>query len=93
MSWYRISFTREQASTLIGELAQDFLDTLQTSESRDGIALYRQKQVSGGEEVVYFLSLNTSRPSKRMTEVYNAESCPPPDRHMVDHFGGDDTVL
>jgi hypothetical protein len=93
MSWYRISFTRDEASTLIGDLAQDFLDTLQTSESRDGIALYRQKQIDGGEHVVYYLSLNTSRPSKRLSEVYRAESCPRPERHMVDHFGGDNTVL
>ncbi len=93
MSWYRIRFTREQASTRIGELAQDFLDTLQTSETRDGIALYRQKQVSGEEGVVYFLSLNTPRASKRLSEVYNAEPCPPPEPHTVEHFGGDDTVL
>jgi len=93
MSWYRISFTRDEASTLIGDLAQDFLDTLQTSESRDGIALYRQKQIDGEEHVVYYLSLNTSRPSKRLSEVYRAESCPCPERHSVDHFGGDTTVL
>ena len=73
MTWYRISFPRDEASTLIGDLAQDFLDTLQTSESRDGIALYRQKQMEGEENVVYFLSLNTSRPSKRLAEVYKAE--------------------
>jgi hypothetical protein len=93
MTWYRISFTRDEASTLIGDLAQDFLDTLQTSESRDGIALYRQKQIEGEEHVVYFLSLNTSRPSKRLSEVYRAESCPRPERYRVDHFGGDNTVL
>jgi hypothetical protein len=93
MSWYRISFTRDEASTRIGELAQDFLDTLQTSESRDGIALYRQKQADGEEHVVYYLSLNTTRPSKGLTEVYNAQSCAPPDRHKVEHFGGDNTVL
>jgi hypothetical protein len=93
MSWYRISFTRDQASTLIGDLAQDFLDTLQTSETKDGIALYRQKRVDGDEEVVYFLSLNTTRPSQRLTDVYHAQACPPPERHMVDHFGGDDSVL
>ena len=93
MSWYRISFTRDEASTLIGDLAQDFLDTLQTSESRDGIALYRQKQIDGEEHVVYYLSLNTSRPSKRLSEVYGAESCPRPEPHRVDHFGGDNTVL
>jgi hypothetical protein len=93
MSWYRISFTRDQASTLIGELAQDFLDTLQTSETRDGIALYRQKQVDGEDQVVYYLCLNTTRPSRRLTEVYNAEPCPPPEQHKVDHFGGDASVL
>ncbi len=93
MSWYRITFARDKASALIGDLAQDFLDTLQTSESRDGIALYRQKEVEGEEHVVYYLSLNTSRPSKRLTEVYKAESCARPERHKVDHFGGDDTVL
>ncbi len=93
MSWYRISFTREQASTLIADLAQDFLDTLQTSDTRDGIALYRGKKVDGEEGVVYYLSLNTTRPSRRLTDVYNAQSCPPPEQHMVEHFGGDDTVL
>ena len=93
MSWYRISFTRDEASTLIGDLAQDFLDTLQSSESRDGIALYRQKQIDGEGDVVYYLSLNTSRPSKRLSDVYGAESCSRPERHRVDHFGGDNTVL
>lgn len=93
MSWYRISFTRDEASTLIGDLASDFLDTLQTSENRDGIALYRQKQIEGEEHVVYYLSLNTSRPSKRLSEAYKAESCTRPERHRVDHFGGDSTVL
>jgi len=93
MTWYRISFTRDEASTLIGDLAQDFLDTLQTSESRDGISLYRQKQIDGDEHVVYFLSLNTSRPSRRLSEIYKAESCSRPERHSVDHFGGDNTVL
>jgi len=93
MSWFKIRFTRDEASTLIGDLAQDFLDTLQTSESRDGIALYRQKQIEGEELVVYYLSLNTSRPSKRLTDVYKAEPCSRPERHMVDHFGGDNTVL
>jgi hypothetical protein len=93
MSWYRISFTRDEASTLIGDLAQDFLDTLQTSESRDGIALFRQKPIDGEEHVVYYLSLNTPRPSKRLSDLYRAESCPRPERHWVDHFGGDNTVL
>jgi hypothetical protein len=93
MSWFRIRFTRNEASTLIGDLAQDFLDTLQTSESRDGIALYRQKQIDGEDQVVYYLSLNTSRPSKRLTDVYKAEPCSRPERHIVDHFGGDNTVL
>lgn len=93
MSWYRIRFTHDQASTGISDLAQDFLDTLQSSESRDGIALYRQKRANGDDEVVYYLSLNTSRPSKRLTEVYNAEACEAPEIHVVDHFGGDDTVL
>ena len=53
MSWFKITFNRTEASTRIAELAQDFLDTLQTSESRDGIALYRQKHVDGEEKVVY----------------------------------------
>ena len=93
MSWYRIRFTRDQASTRIGDLVQDFLDTLQTSETRDGIALYRQKHSNGDQEVVYFLSLNTTRPSPRLTDVYNAEACQPPDRRIVEHFGGDEAVL
>jgi len=93
MAWYRIRFTRTEASARIAELAQDFLDTLQTSENRDGIALYRQKPSNGEQEVVYFLCLNTTRPSERLTDVYGAEPCPPPQVHMVEHFGGDDAVL
>ena len=93
MSWYRISFTRDKASTRIGDLAQDFLDTLQTSETRDGIALYRQKHHNGDQEVVYYLSLNTTRPSQRLMDIYAAEACPPPDRRVVEHFGGDEGVL
>ena len=65
MSWYRVSFTRSEASTRIAELAQDFLDTLQAAESRDWIALFRQKPVSGNDMIVYYLSLNTPRPSER----------------------------
>jgi hypothetical protein len=93
MSWFRIGFTREQASTRIADLAQDFLDTLQTSETRDGIALYKRKQVNGEAEVVYYLCLNSPRSAKRLADVYNAESCPPPELHTVEHFGGDETVL
>jgi|GEM_PF-3184975 len=93
MSWYRISFTRDQASARVGDLAQDFLDTLQTSETRDGIALYRQRHSNDDKEVVYYLSLNTTRPSRRLSDYYQAEACPPPDRRMVEHFGGDEGVL
>ena len=93
MGWYKIKFTRAEASARIAELAQDFLDTVQTSENRDGIALYRQKPANGEQEVVYYLCLNTSRPSGHLMDVYGAEMCPPPQLHTVDHFGGDDTVL
>ena len=93
MGWYRIRFTREEASTRIAELAQDFLDTVQISEIKDGIALYRRKTEDAEQEVVYYLCLNTTRPSAHLTDVYGAESCPPPEVHTVDHFGGDDTVL
>jgi len=93
MGWYRISFTRAEASTRIAELAQDFLDTVQTSENRDGIALYRQKPVNGEQRVVYYLCLNTTRPSQRLMDVYGAEPCQRPEVDTVDHFGGDDTVL
>ena len=93
MGWYRICFSHTEASTKIAELAQDFLDTIQTSENRDGIALYRQKQTDGGQEIVYYLCLNTSRPSEHLMGLYGAEPCPAPEVHRVDHFGGDDTVL
>lgn len=93
MSWYRVSFTRSEASTRIAELAQDFLDTLQAAESRDGIALFRQKSVNGNDLMVYYLSLNTPRPSERFQELYRAEKCPPPEPYSVEHFGGDESVL
>ena len=93
MTWFKISFPRAEASTKIGDLAQDFLDTLQAAETRDGLALFRQKPQVGQDPVVYYLSLNTRRPSKRLTDVYGAEPCLPPDPKQVEHFGGDETAL
>jgi hypothetical protein len=93
MSWYKISFPRSEASTKIAELALDFYDTLQAAESRDGIALFRQKPVYGNDVEVYYISLNTPRPSDRFQEFYRAEKCLPPEQYSVDHFGGDASVL
>jgi len=93
MGWYRIRFTRSEASRKIAELAQDFLDTVQTSENRDGIALYRQKPLNSEQEVVYYLCLNTTRPSQRLMDVYLAQPCQAPEVDRVDHFGGDSSVL
>jgi hypothetical protein len=93
MSWYKISFSQSEASIRIAELAQDFHDTLLTAESRDGIALFRQKPVTGSNMVVFFISLNTPRPSESFQEFYRAEKCPPPEPYSVDHFGGDESVL
>ncbi|MEW6510753.1 MAG: hypothetical protein AB1428_07305 [Bacteroidota bacterium] len=77
----------------IGDLAQDFLDTLQASKSQSGLALFRQKPEVAEEPVVYYLRLNTTLPSKRLTDVYRAEPCPPPEPYRVEHFGGDERVL
>jgi len=93
MPWYRITFPRAEASVKIADLAQDFFDTVQSAETRDGIALYRKKPVPGNDSITYFVSLNTSRPSRRLFEVYRAAPCPAPEPHEVDHFGGDSTVL
>ncbi len=93
MPWYKISFQRAEASVRVGDLAQDFLDTLQAAEFLDGIALYREKPVDGGDTITYYLSLNTFRPSRRLTETYRAEPCAPPAPYSVEHFGGDETVL
>jgi hypothetical protein len=93
MSWYKISFPRSEASTRIAELAQDFLDTLRAAESQDGIALFRQKPVTGNDMVVYYISLNMPRPSERLQELYRPEKCPPPEPYSVEHFGGDESVL
>lgn len=93
MPWYKISFPREEASVRIADLAQDFLDTLQGADSRDGIALYKGKPYVGADPVVYYISLNTRRPSRRLTEIYQAEPCAPPNPFSVEHFGGDETVL
>jgi hypothetical protein len=93
MSWHKISFPRSEASTRIAELAQDFLDTLQAAESRDGIALFRQKPVNGNDMIVYYISLNTPRPSERFQELFRAEKCPPPEPYSVEHFWGDKSAL
>lgn len=93
MPWYKISFPRTEASVRVADLAQDFLDTLQAAEFRDGIALYKEKPVNGGDMVVYYISLNTFRPSRRLTENYRAEPCAPPAPYSVEHFGGDESVL
>lgn len=93
MPWYKISFPRSEASTRIAELAQDFHDTLQAAESRDGIALFRQKPVNGNDMVVFYVSLNTPRPSEHFQELYRAEECPPPEPYSVEHFGGDESAL
>jgi hypothetical protein len=93
MSWYRISILRSEASTKIAELALDFRDTLLAAESRDGIALFREKPVGTTDMEVYYISLNTPRPSDRFEEFYRAEKCPPPEAYSVDHFGGDESVL
>ena len=93
MPWYRIAFPRAEASEKIADLARDFVNTLQHAETRNGIALYRQKPVAGNDSITYFVSLNTSRPSRRPFEVYRAAPCPAPEPHKVDHFGGDSTVL
>lgn len=93
MSWYKISFPRSEASTRIAELAMDFHDTLQAAESRDGIALFRQKPAHGPDVEVYYISLNTPRPSNRFQEYYGAEKCPPPEPYSVEHFGGDESAL
>jgi hypothetical protein len=93
MSWYKVSFPRSESSTKIAELALDFHDTLQAAESRDGIALFRQKPVKGNDMEVYYISLNTPRPSDRFQEFYRAEKCPPPEPYSVEHFGGDESAL
>lgn len=93
MPWYKISFPRKEASVRVADLAQDFLDTLQAAEFRDGIALYREKPVNGSDTVVYYISLNTLRPSPRLTQTYGAEPCPPPAPYSVEHFGGDESIL
>jgi hypothetical protein len=93
MSWYRISFLSSEASTKIPELALDFRDTLLAADSRDGIALFRQKSVGATDREVYYISLNTPRPSDRFEEFYRAEKCPPPEAYSVEHFGGDESVL
>jgi hypothetical protein len=93
MSWYRISFPPSEASTKIAELALDFYDTLQSAESRDGIALFRQKSVDANNMEVYYISLNTPRPSESFQEFYRAEKCPPPEPYLVEHFGGDESAL
>jgi len=93
MTWYRILFARSEASVKIAQLAQDFLDTLQAAENRDGIALYRHDPRGVNDPVVYYVSLNTSKPSRRLTDVYRAIRCPPPEPEDVEHFGGDSSVL
>jgi hypothetical protein len=93
MSWYKISFPESEASIRIAELAQDFHDNLQAAESRDGIALFRQKPVNASNMVVFYISLNTPRPSESFQEFYRAEKCPPPEPYSVEHFGGDESAL
>lgn len=93
MPWYKISFPRAEASIRVADLAQDFLDTLQAADFLDGIALYKEKPTVSNDTVVYYVSLNTFRPSRRLTDTYRAEPCPPPAPYTVEHFGGDDTVL
>jgi hypothetical protein len=93
MSWFKISFPREEASAKIGDLAQDFLDTLQAAKSPNGLALYRRIPDLADDNVVYYLRLNTARPAPRLTNVYRAEPCPPPEPYRVEHFGGDERVL
>ena len=93
MPWYKISFPRTEASIRVADLAQDFMDTIQAAEIRDGIALFKEKPVLGVENVVYYVSLNTLRPSRRLTENYRAEACAPPAPYSVEHFGGDESVL
>jgi len=93
MSWYRITLPRSEASIKVAELALDFHDTLQVAESRDGIALFRQKPVSGSNMEVFYISLNTPSPSERFREFYKAEECSPPEPYSVEHFGGDESVL
>jgi hypothetical protein len=93
MPWYKISFPRAEASDRIGNLAQDFLDTLQAAEFRDGIALFKERTTEIGGPIVYYLSLNTLRPSRRLTDTYRATPCQPPDPEKVDHFGGDESIL
>ena len=87
MSWFKISIPRSEASTKIAELVLDFHDTLQAADSQDGIALFRQKSVYGNEIEIYYISLNTPRPSDRFQEFYRAEKCPPPEPYSVELFG------
>ena len=93
MSWYKIAFPQSEASIRIAELAHDFYETLQAAESRDGIALFRQKPDIGNNMVVFYVSLNTPRPSASFQEFYRAEECPPPEPYSVEHFWGDESAL
>jgi len=93
MSWYRISFQRSEASTRIADLAQDFIETLLSAGTDDGIGMYRQRPMNGGDEVVYYICLNTSKPSKHLMNVYSAIPCTPPSRREVEHFAGDPELL
>ena len=93
MSWYRISFQRSEASTRIADLAQDFIETLIAAGTDDGIGMYRQRTTNGVDQVVYYICLNTSRPSKHLMDVYGAIPCTRPSGHAVEHFAGDPTLL
>jgi hypothetical protein len=93
MSWYRISFRRSEASTKIADLAQDFIETLVSAGTDHGIGMYRQQPINGGDQVVYFICLNTARPSRHLIDVYGALPCTTPSRHDVEHFAGDPTLL
>jgi hypothetical protein len=91
--WYRISFQQAEASTRIADLAMDFIETLVSAGADDGIGMYRQQPRNGGGNVVYYICLNTARPSRHLMEAYNATQCGPPSPREVEHFAGDPTLL